>query len=343
MNKNKCYDILGLKVNATDEEIKKAYRKQAMVHHPDKGGDEDKFKEITTAYENITNNSFPENNVRQQPQGGFNPFDMMFNQHFREQHMHRRAPPNREDVNVSASPKTKKRTTLHKRINITLEEAFNGTEKKFSLKNEQKCSKCSVVCDLCKGNGQLLVEERQQMGFASFVSTSMRNCHMCNGKGIKHVVKECTSCSGTRTETIEKSINVSVPPTFTNGHFRTLHNVMENIDIKIDVTISNGDHLQMVNDGDLLYTTHIDFIETIFGKTLTVNHPSGKTLNIDTRISNVIINPDNNICISGMGMQKHKHFYVKFIIKYPSLKALDSLDKTEIDNCKQLLNGFFIV
>lgn len=339
MNKGKCYETLGLNVNATDEEVKKAYRKLAMVHHPDKGGNVDKFKEITTAYDNITNNNFPEN--RGHPQhhgGGFNPFDMMFNQHFRQQHQQHC----REEVNVSATHATKKKkSVLKKEIKLTLAEAFKGVDKKFSLKNEQACSLCCATCTTCNGNGRVNVEQRQQMGFASFISTTIRPCPECKGNGMKHILNDC-SCNGTRIEVIEKTISLNIPPTFENGHFRTLHNIMDDVDLKISVNIQSDEMLQIVNGGDLVYTTDIDFLDTIFGKAISFIHPSGETLDINTRISNRIINDNNNLCISGKGMNTNKNLFIKFKIRYPSLKDASLIENDDVIKCKELFKKFFI-
>lgn len=346
MNKGQCYETLGLKISATEEEVKKAYRKLAMVHHPDKGGDVDKFKEITTAYENITNNNFPENRHQQhQQQHPFNPFDMM-NPHFRQQYQQQHQQQHqRQEVNISADPKPqKKRVVLQKQINITLEEAFKGVEKKFSLKNEQMCPFCSSTCRTCNGNGRVNIEQRQQIGFASFVSTTIRPCHVCDGKGVMHSQATCT-CNGTRKQMVEKTISIQIPPTFDNGHFKTLENVMEDVDLKILVSITSSSEdktLQLVNGGDLVYTTDISFIETIFGKEISINHPSGETLHINTRLSNKVLNNDNNLSISGKGMKDTKNLYVKFNITYPSLKVPTAADNENVEKCKQLLESFFI-
>ena len=55
MSQKNPYDILGIQPNASNEEIKKAYRKLSLKHHPDRGGDEEKFKELSAAYEKLTN------------------------------------------------------------------------------------------------------------------------------------------------------------------------------------------------------------------------------------------------------------------------------------------------
>jgi DnaJ-class molecular chaperone len=122
-----------------------------------------------------------------------------------------------------------------------------------------------------------------------------------------------------------------------------MNNVMEDMDLKISIAITSGDNgLHFVNGGDLVYTTDISFIETIFGKKISIKHPSGEILNINTRLSNKILNNDNNLSIAGKGMKDTKNLYVKFNIKYPELKVATAVDNDNMDKCKQLLDSFFI-
>ena len=327
MNKGMCYKTLGLKDNATDEEIKKAYRKLAMIHHPDRGGNEEKFKEITTAYENITNNNYPENKTHQQ--GGFNPFDMMFNDHFRQNFAE----------NSYATNTQKKNSVIKKEIKITMAEAFKGLDKKFSLKNEQACSLCCATCTACNGNGVVNVEQRQQLGFASFVSTTIRPCSKCKGNSVIHILNDC-SCKGTRVEVVDKTILLKIPPTFEDGLFKTLRNIIDKVDLKIFITIQPDKKLQIVNQGDLIYTTDIDFIDSVFGKDISFIHPSGESIDINTRVSNKVINNHNNICIGGKGMNTKKNLFIKFNIIYPSLKDISIIEKEDVTKCKELFQSF---
>ena len=83
-NKN-FYEVLGVSETATQDEIKKAYRKLAIEHHPDKGGNEDKFKEIAQAYDTLSDPTkrTQYDSRNNNPFGnGFNPFDELFRQHY---------------------------------------------------------------------------------------------------------------------------------------------------------------------------------------------------------------------------------------------------------------------
>lgn len=335
MDKKRCYDTLGLNPQATDEEVKKAYRKLAMVHHPDKGGDEKKFKEITQAYENITNKNFNQGMHQQRPHPGFDPFDMMFRQHFGGQrHSH---------TNVSAGPQKQKRKVLiEKNIEISLEELYNGVTKKFSVKNQESCSSCTKICDRCNGNGTIIVEQRQQMGFASFINTVTRSCDKCGGTGKKVTRDNCNVCSNTRQINIDKVIDVVVPPGHLVGYFKTMYNVITNTDLKINIKLTSNQKLQYVNNGDLIYQCKIDFIDTIFGKELSIPHPSGEVIKMNTRNTNNIINNENRLNIKDKGIKPGNNLIVVFKVDYGTLKEVSTVNRENHDKCYELLKNMMI-
>lgn len=341
MDKKRCYDTLGLNTQATDEEVKKAYRKLAMIHHPDKGGDEKKFKEITEAYENITNKNFDQGMHRHhQHHPGFDPFDMMFRQHFGGQHF---GGQQRNHTNVSAGPQKQKRKVLiEKNIEISLEELYKGVTKKFSIKNQESCSSCTKVCDRCNGNGTIIVEQRQQMGFASFINTTTRSCDKCQGT-CKQVNKDnCDVCSNTRQINIDKVIDVVVPPGYSVGYFKTLYNVISNTDLKINIKLTPNQKLQYANNGDLVYQCDIDFIDTIFGKELVIPHPSGEVIKMNTRNTNNIINNENRLNIKDKGMKPGNNLIVVFKVNYGTLKEASTVSREDHEQCYELLKKMMI-
>ena len=126
------YEILGVERTASPEDIKKAYRKLAVKHHPDKGGDQEKFKEISAAYEILSDaekkNNYDQFGDAQGPQGGGMP-DMndIFKNFFggMGHGPQQRGPTRRQD----------RQHTIH----ISLEDAFKGVVKKLKINIEHPC------------------------------------------------------------------------------------------------------------------------------------------------------------------------------------------------------------
>ena len=130
------YEKLGIPKEASKDDIKKAFRKLSLEHHPDKGGDEEKFKEISNAYDVLSDDDKRKNydltgGETQQPfnpfQQGFNPFGFMFNQRNKRQEAMRKL-----DDSIYT-------------IEIPLEEVFFGKTRKMLVTTNTRCS-CSEVC-----------------------------------------------------------------------------------------------------------------------------------------------------------------------------------------------------
>ena len=137
------YEKLGLKPGATADEIKTAYRKLAMVHHPDKGGDANKFREITEAYNDLLN---PKQQKMENPFGDFSPFgDDMFENILRGFRF------NFNRGNDSGfSGMFRKNPNLHVEIHISMEEQINGCSKLVKLEYHNSIPK-EVELNIPKG------------------------------------------------------------------------------------------------------------------------------------------------------------------------------------------------
>ena len=329
MDKKRCYETLGVNIQASDDEVKKAYRKLAMIHHPDKGGDDKKFKEITDAYEKITNKNFDQSFQQRNQHNSFDPFDMMFKDQFMRQQQ--------TNTNISPGPHRQTRKILiEKNIEISLEELYKGITKNFSIKNQETCSSCTKVCSRCNGNGTIIVEQRTHMGFASFINTTTQSCDKCKGSCKQIIKNNCDVCSNTRKINIEKVINVDVPAGHSVGYFKTVYNVVSNTDLKLNIKVTPDEKLQYI-DGDLVYQCDIDFIDTIFGKELIITHPSGEVIKLNTRNNNYIINNDNRLNIKDKGIKPGNNLIVVFKVNYGTLNEVSSLSKEEHEQCYVLL------
>lgn len=118
------YDVLGVPKNASGQEIKKAYKKMAMKHHPDRGGDETKFKEVSEAYERITNPDKFANDYQSTP-GGFqwrssDNMEDIFSEFF---NFHR------------GDPRQQRQTVVQMSLWITLEDVYHGGERLVSVQS----------------------------------------------------------------------------------------------------------------------------------------------------------------------------------------------------------------
>lgn len=232
------YKILGVSKNATQEEIKKAYRKLAHQYHPDKkGGDETKFKEINEAYQILSDNDKRSRYDRfgtAEPfgsggqsggWGGFGGFPegFDFNGYADLGDLGEIFESFFEGMGVRPKRKTYNRgSDLEISLEITLEEAFHGTSKKIRLHAQQKCKTCNGLgsdqgagfknCDTCAGQGE--IKEQSRTFFGSFYQ--VKTCKTCFGQG-QIPNKACPECKGLGRKTGDREVEVSVHPGIQSG------------------------------------------------------------------------------------------------------------------------------
>ncbi len=225
--KRDYYEILGVSKSATADELKRAYRKLAMQHHPDKhGGDDSQFKEIAEAYEVLSDpqkkggyDQFGHAGAQGNPFGGggsagysqgFEGFDFsdILNQFMGGAGGRRQSgPPRGRDVEVS--------------LTIDFAEAVFGVEKPLKLTLDDICEHCSGTgaegkktkkCDTCKGAGQVTRVQQTILGAMQQTST----CPTCKGRGDVPQAT-CTICRGEGTQRKERTLTVKVPAGVDDG------------------------------------------------------------------------------------------------------------------------------
>ncbi len=223
MRKKDYYEVLGVNRDASDEEIKKSYRKLAMKHHPDRNPDnpkaEDHFKEAKEAYEVLSDaqkraafdqygHAATEGNMSARGFGGgaagFDFGDIFGDIFGGGQGGGGRGGSGRSNVHRGAD--------LRYNLEITLEQAARGTETKIRVPTMTVCEICHgsgaklgtspTTCATCAGHGQV----RMQQGFFSIQQT----CPRCHGSG-KTISSPCTACQGVGRIKQHKTLSVKIP------------------------------------------------------------------------------------------------------------------------------------
>jgi molecular chaperone DnaJ len=296
------YAVLGVPRTASQEEIKKAFRRLAAEHHPDKGGDAAKFKEVNAAHQVLTDevkkakyDLFGDENATHPPQrqprwqGGQNfhvtvdDLNSVFSQHFdpfgpfhggNVSDFARKTRPvhvNGEDIKVV--------------ITIPMDEALAGTKRtvQFDRGDRRPCSKCSAEgrsgggrrpCPTCGGNGRVIEMVRGH--------PAARQCRSCAGSGSIQL-NHCGDCSGSGSEPVQKELTVTIPKGLRHGQEMKVRGLGK-------VGSPPGDLLLFVEvkdsvnwwaRGDVLFTTvEVGIAEMVKGGSMAVLMPDGRPVQV---------------------------------------------------------------
>lgn len=295
MSKRDYYEVLGIGKDASADEIKKAYRREAVKHHPDQGGDEEKFKELNEAHEVLSN---PEKKQRYDQfghagvggsagggPGGFGGgqdfhFDFgdgglgdILGSFFGGAGMggQQQRPDRGRDIEVA--------------IKLSFEEAVFGVEKEIELDLQDICEHCkgsraepghdSKQCGTCKGSGQ---EVRiMQTVFGNIQQAAV--CSTCKGEG-DVPEKLCTDCSGSGTKRKKSTIKIKVPAGVDDGATIRLREHGEKTrsgsagDLYVHLRVSA--HKHFTREGDLIISEErISMIDAALGTEIEVHTVDG--------------------------------------------------------------------
>lgn len=292
------YNVLGVDKKASSDDIKKAFRKLAQKYHPDKGGDEQKFKEVTEAYAVLSDErkrreydaygqSFPGG----APSGGFGGFDFsqfqngfgnvefdlgdIFGDMFGGRSARSRTPRGR-DISID--------------IEIPFKDAIFGTKRTILISKVSACDVCSGsgakkgtsldTCTVCGGSGRVHEARRSILG----QFTTVRVCEQCSGSG-KIPKEKCAECSGQGVLRKEEEIGVSVPAGIDNGEMIRMPGRGEALkggtsgDLYVKVHVKT--HSVFAREGsNLVMTLPVKLTDALLGATVSIETLEGKTLEV---------------------------------------------------------------
>lgn len=357
------YKILGVEKTASEDEIKKAYRKLAHKYHPDKaGGDEKRFKEINEAYQVLSDKVKRLNYDRFGTadfngfQGGAGPdgfdfsnfgrawegfggqvdlgdLDEIFGSFF-------------EGLGVRPKRRTYRQgSDLEIAQEITLEEVYKGTTKEIKIKTMVRCEKCGgqggilssgfSPCSECGGRGE--VREERKTFFGAF--SQVKTCERCRGTG-QIPNKVCETCKGSGRVEAERSVTIEILPGIHDNQIIQVKNMGEagergaaSGDLYIRVRVRPHSVFERKGD-DLVVRKELKIYDLLLGKKMRVPTLAGKEIEVEIPPH---FNLKENLKIPGEGMHRFGSFgrgdlLVSFIIKAPKKqnskvkKALEDLE-----------------
>lgn len=299
MSKRDYYEVLGVSKDASEDEIKKAFRRKAVEHHPDKtGGDDSAFKEINEAYEVLKDqqkrqryDQFGHAGVGGAAGGGGNPF-AGFGGNASEMHF------DFGDLGLGdifgsffgggqsgRGTRAARGNDVETAIELTFEEAVFGVEHDLKITLADTCSHCKGTtaepghelksCPTCHGSGQVVQEMRTIFGNIQQAAV----CKECRGTG-KVPEKVCSVCHGKGTEKRSQTIKLKVPAGIDDGATIRLREHGEAIangpkgDLYVHIRVKP--HKKFTREGELILSSeHVDMVDAALGTEISVDTVDG--------------------------------------------------------------------
>ncbi|CAK7332057.1 unnamed protein product [Dovyalis caffra] len=361
------YEILGVSKNASQDDLKKAYRKAAIKNHPDKGGDPEKFKELAQAYEVLSDpekreiyDEYGEEALKEgmgSGGAGHNPFDI-FESFFGG---------NPFGVGGSSRGRRQRRgeDVVHP-LKVSLEDLYLGTSKKLSLTRNVICSKCngkgsksgeSMKCTGCQGSGMKV--SIRQLG-PSMIQQMQHPCNECKGTGERISDKDrCPQCKGEKVVAEKKVLEVIVEKGMQNGQKITFpgeaDEAPDTVTGDIVFILQQKEHPKFKRKGDDLFVEHtLSLTEALCGFHFVLTHLDGRQLLIKSNPGEVV-KPDSFKAINDEGMPMYQRpfmkgkLYIHFTVDFPDsltpdqIKAIEAilprplsqLTDMELDECEE--------
>jgi len=326
----KLYETLDVSKNADEKEIKKAYRKLSRVHHPDKGGDEHKFKEVNAAYEILSDpekrKSYDKYGLEGVSEdgaatsGGEDLFSMFFG-----------------GGRKGKQSGSRKGPALNHPLKVSLEDLYNGKTVKLAV-NRKVIVGDVDECRKCDGRGAIM--EVRQLG-PGMIQQMQRTCGECGGQG-----------NSAQTKSMRKVLEVHIDKGMKNSEkitFRNMGDEVPNMEPgDINFVVQEKDHYLFKRKGaDLLVTKSVSINQALCGFSWKITHLDGRQILVKTRPGEVI-KPEMKTTeavpfvktVPDEGMPSHGNpfikgnLYILFRVRFPNDNELSSV---QIKALKEIL------
>lgn len=336
VDNKKLYEVLGVDQKATADEIKKAFRKLAIQHHPDKGGDSEKFKEINAAYEILSNEEkrgiydkygFEGLKNGGMGSGGFGDiFDIFFGGHGRGGHG---GPQKREPPQLKPTVRP---------VEISLRDSYHGKTVSINVERQVLCQGCDgkggidpKTCTSCKGKGAVI--KMQQLGPGMYTQSQVE-CKDCSGTG-KIIEKKnlCKDCQGKKLTSKNEKIEVPIPGGTPDDDKILIkgkgneHYEYRTGDLIIIVKVKHNATFKRVRD-DLHIEKTISLIEALTGFSFNLDHLNDQTVTIKCPPGHMVSHKEV-MRVPNMGMPHPKSpmsfgdLYITFHVELPTKLTAD--------------------
>ncbi|MCJ1310910.1 Type I HSP40 co-chaperone [Agyrium rufum] len=359
VRESKFYDLLGVPPDATDAQLKTAYKKNALKHHPDKNPENpaaaEKFKDISKAYEVLSDpqkrsmyDQLGEAGLSEQNGAGGMGAEDLFSQFFGgggglsnlfdpERGQRSRGPP--------------KGRTIHHVHKLTLEEMYNGKRSKLALQKAKICPECDGRggkvgavrnCTGCGGAGMKTM--MRQIG--PMIQRFQTVCPDCQGEG--EIIRErdrCRSCKGKKTIVERAILEFDVPPGAASGETKVFPGGgdeapgIEAGDVVFEFEQKPHDRFQRKGN-DLVYQAEINLYTALAGGEIWIQHLNKPPRWIMVEItSGEVITPGTIKMVRGEGMKTDKYpgagnLFVQFDVKFPA--HIDHLEPNLLQSLIQI-------
>lgn len=303
MSKRDYYEILGVNKDASESDIKKAYRKIAKEHHPDVKPDnkesEQIFKEAAEAYEILSDSQkranydqFGHGNQRPNHGGGFGDMSM-------------------EDILRSfgyngGGQRIKRGQDLRLNIKLTLEEIYNGTTKKIKYKKLSKCGECHgdiITCNICGGSGMIV----RTRNLGSHIMQESMICGSCKGVGShkSHKIMGCQTCNKRGLVEEEIIIDIDIPSGVHDGmtlvHEGGGHATLGGVEGNVIVMITQLPHETFIrNLNDLKVNLNLSYTQLVLGSKVEIPTIEGGKIRVTIPPHTKV---GHNMIINGKGLK----------------------------------------